>query len=54
MRAGANTSKTLIKNVANGEKVQCYGYFTKEVDGTIWLLVSYKGYTGFMSMGYLK
>lgn len=54
MRAGANTSKTLIKNVPNGQKVKCYGYFTKETDGTIWLLVSYKGYTGFMSMGYLK
>lgn len=53
MRAGANTSKTLIKNVPNGAKVQCYGYFTKETDGTIWLLVSYKGYTGFMSKGYL-
>lgn len=54
IRAGANTSKKLIKNVPNGEKVQCYGYYTKESDGTIWLLVQYKGYTGFMSLGYLR
>lgn len=54
MRAGANTNKKLIKNVPNGEKVQCYGYYTKEADGTVWLLVAYKGYTGFMSKGYLK
>lgn len=54
MRAGANTSKQLIVNVPNGAKVQCYGYYTKESDGTVWLLVSYNGYTGFMSKGYLK
>ncbi|MBQ8803490.1 MAG: N-acetylmuramoyl-L-alanine amidase [Tyzzerella sp.] len=54
MRTGANTSKKLIKNIPNGEKVQCYGYYTRESDGTVWLLVTYKGYTGFMSKGYLK
>ena len=54
LRAGANTSKPLIVNAKIGDKVRCYGYYTKESDGTIWLLVSYKGYTGFMSMGYLK
>lgn len=54
MRAGANTSKKLITTVPNGAKVRCYGYYTKESDGTIWLLVQYGSYTGFMSKGYLK
>jgi len=54
LRAGAGIKKTLIKAVKNGEKVQCYGYYTKEADGTVWLLVAYKGYTGFMSKAYLK
>ena len=54
LRSGANTSKVLIATAKTGEKVQCYGYFTKEADGTIWLLVKYKEFTGFMSLGYLK
>jgi hypothetical protein len=54
LRAGAGVKKTLIKEVKNGEKVQCYGYYTKTSDGTVWLLVTYKGQTGFMSKAYLK
>lgn len=54
MRAGADVKKTLIKAIKNGEKVRCYGYYTKSADGTVWLLCSYKGYTGFMSKRYLK
>lgn len=54
LRSGANTSKALIATAKTGEKVQCYGYFTKEADGTIWLFVKYKEFTGFMSLGYLK
>ena len=54
LRAGAGVDKTLIKAVSNGEKVRCYGYYTKTSDGTVWLLVAYKGYTGFMSKTYLK
>lgn len=54
MRTGGSISKKLIKTVSNGKKVKCYGYYTKEADGTIWLLVSYNGYTGFMSKRYLK
>ena len=54
LRSGANTSKTLIATAKTDEKVTCYGYFTKESDGTIWLLVTYKGCTGFMAKGYLK
>lgn len=54
MRAGANTSKTVVTKVKTGEKVRCYGYYTKESDGTTWLLVKYGNYTGFMAKGYLK
>lgn len=54
MRAGANTSKQLIANAKTGDKVRCYGYYTKEADGTVWLLVAYNGHTGFMSKGYLR
>jgi len=54
LRAGANTRKALIATAETDEKVRCYGYYTKEPDGTIWLLVQYKEYTGFMSLGYLK
>lgn len=54
MRAGADVKKTLIKAIKNGKKVRCYGYYTKQSDGTIWLLCSCDGYTGFMSKAYLK
>ena len=54
MRTGADVKKTLIKAIKNGEKVRCYGYYTRSADGTIWLLCTYKGYTGFMSKTYLK
>lgn len=54
LRSGANTNKALIAVAKTGEKVQSYGYYTKESDGTIWLLVQYKEFTGFMSLGYLK
>lgn len=54
MRAGANTKKVLIKDVPNGAKVKCYGYYTKESDETVWLLCTHDGCTGFMSKAYLK
>lgn len=54
MRAGANTSKTIINTFPKGTKVKCYGYYTKESDGTVWLLCACNGYTGFMSKAYLK
>ena len=54
MRVGANTSKQLIKTFPKGSKVTCYGYYTKESDGTVWLLCVCNGYTGFMSKTYLK
>ena len=54
MRAGANTSKAIINTFPKGSKVTCYGYYTKESDGTVWLLCVCNGYTGFMSKAYLK
>lgn len=54
LRSGANTNKKELAKMKKGEKVQCYGYYTKESDGTIWLLVVYNGITGFCSKGYLK
>ena len=54
MRTGASTNKAVIKAFPKGKKVRCYGYYTKQSDGTIWLLCSCDGYTGFMSKAYLK
>lgn len=55
MRRGAGTSKDIIKKLANGSKVRCYGYYTQQSDGTIWLLVVDKtGAVGYCSKTYLK
>jgi hypothetical protein len=53
LRAGAGKSKTSITIIPKGETVKCYGYYT-DVSGTKWLLVAYKGMTGFCSSAYLK
>lgn len=53
LRAGAGTSKTILAEMPNGAKVQCYGYYT-DVSGTKWLYVVYNGITGFASSKYLK
>lgn len=53
MRAGAGTKHKIITSLAKGKKVQCYGYYTKQSDGTIWLLVQVGKYTGFVSKKYL-
>ena len=54
MRKGAGTTKGIIKTLKMGEKVTCYGYFTKN-GSTIWLFVSDQdGNTGFVSKKYLK
>lgn len=53
IRAGAGKSKTSITIIPKGENVKCYGYYT-DVNGTKWLLVAYKGMTGFCSSAYLK
>lgn len=52
-KAGVKKAETVIAKMPNGADVYCYGYYT-EVSGTKWLLVAYKGWTGFASMDYLK
>lgn len=59
LRTGANTEKTSLGIMPKGTKVRCYGYYTKQQDGTIWLLVvvqngRLKGQKGFCSKEYLK
>lgn len=54
LRSGANTSKAKLVTMPKGAKIQCYGYYTKESDGTVWLYVVYNGIVGFASKGYLK
>lgn len=54
LRTGANTKYDVLASIPKGETVQCYGYYTKESDGTVWLYVVYKGQTGFASKRYLK
>ena len=54
MRADAGEDKPLIKNLTNGEKVNCYGYYSTN-GSTIWLYVVDKsGQEGFVSKKYLK
>ena len=58
LRNGANMEKTIIEVMPKGSKVDCYGYYTKYKDDSVWLLVAYKKnnktYTGFCSKNYLK
>ena len=53
LRSGAGTGKDIIITVPKGEKVICYGYYTK-VESAVWLYVQYGKYTGFVSKKYLK
>ena len=54
MRSGAGTDKPVIKSLANGAKVTCYGYYT-QVDATVWLYVKDQtGALGYCSKKYLK
>lgn len=53
LRAGAGTGKTILEEMPNGAKVQCYGYYTS-ISGVKWLYVVYKDITGFASSKYLK
>jgi len=53
LRAGANSKYDVIDSIPKNGKVQCYGYYTKEADGTIWLYVIYDGQVGFISKNYL-
>ena len=54
MRAGAGTDMTSLKVLKKGEKVTCYGYYTKN-GLTTWLYVrDSTGATGYCSKAYLK
>lgn len=53
LRAGAGMGKKIITVLPKGAKVRCWGYYTVN-ENIIWLLVQYKGYTGFCSKYYLK
>ena len=52
-KAGVKKEETVITTIPNAAEVYCYGYYT-EVNGTKWLLVAYKGWTGFASIKYLE
>lgn len=59
LRCGASTKKTSLGILPNKTRVRCYGYYTKQKDGTVWLLVAVqngklKGKTGFCALNYLK
>lgn len=54
MRAGAGTGKDVLKVLKQGDKVRCYGYYTKN-GPTIWLYVQEAdGTIGYCSKAYLK
>lgn len=55
MRSGAGTSKTKLKTLKKGATFRCYGYYTKQTDGTVWLYgVDCTGAKGFCSKAYLQ
>ena len=58
LRAGAGTSKRSLVVMSKGTRARCYGYYTRQADGTVWLYVvaTVRGvkYTGFSSKRYLK
>ena len=53
LRTGANTKYAVLDSIPQNAKVRCYGYYTKESDGSVWLYVVYNGQVGFVSKHYL-
>lgn len=53
LRYGAGKNNTKIITMPKGVVVKCNGYYNM-VSKTKWLLVEYKGYTGYCSKKYLK
>ena len=57
VRSGAGTSKPILTSIANGTKVQNFGFYTV-IDGVKWLFIQFvqngKTITGFASSEYLK
>lgn len=54
MRAGAGTNKAILTTLKKGTTFRCYGYYTIQTDGTVWLYGVADGKTGFCSKAYLK
>lgn len=54
LRIGPGSKKDIIIPISKGIKVTCYGYFTKNSAGNIWLYVSYGKYTGYLHLANLK
>lgn len=57
LRNAANVGSKILATMKNGEKVQCYGYYSW-FNNRKWYLVEYRScnvkYTGFCHSGYLK
>ena len=49
LRKGPDTSYEVITIIPKNDKVQCYGYYTKD-----WYYVTYQNYTGFCNKKWLK
>ncbi len=49
LRVGPDKKYDAIEMIPKGGKVHCYGYYTKEPDGNIWLYVVYNGQIGFVA-----
>lgn len=54
MRNGAGTDKAVLGLLPRGATFSCYGYYTKQADGTIWLYGIANGLTGYASKAYLQ
>ncbi|MBQ8598421.1 MAG: N-acetylmuramoyl-L-alanine amidase [Lachnospiraceae bacterium] len=50
---GANDKYDVLDSIPKDGKVRCYGYYTKESNGSVWLYVVYNGQIGFVSKRYL-
>lgn len=53
LRAGASESADILDTIKKGEKVNCYGYYTKK-NSTVWYYVQVGKHEGYMSSKYLK
>jgi uncharacterized protein YraI len=54
MRRGAGTDKAILGVLPCGTTFRCYGYYTKQEDGTVWLYGIANGLTGYASKAYLQ
>ena len=52
LRMGAGIGKSIIITIPKGSTIENYGYYTKD-GSTVWLLVQYGKYTGYVSKTYV-